>query len=70
MEAFPMRFMLKLIILIAICFVLYHFFGPQIKSFFHTTKNDIHGFLEAPYPDVYHEAIQERKYYPIEKRTQ
>jgi hypothetical protein len=70
MGAFPMRFMLKVIILIAICFALYHFFGPQIDSMFHKAKNEMHGFVQPHHSNLPQVTKQERQYYPIEKRTQ
>lgn len=65
-----MRFILKLLILAIIGFVLYHFFGPQIDAYAQKAKNMVTGFFHSSDHGVHDSSDEDRKYYPVQKRTQ
>jgi hypothetical protein len=66
-----MRFLIKLIILAAVCYVLYYFFGRQIDDFFAGAKTTVQNIMKGQHIEQpAHRAPEEPKYYPIQKRTE
>lgn len=66
-----MRFLFKLIILVGICYILYHFFGRQIDDFFAGAKTTMQHIIKGQHADHSSDrAHEEPQYYPIQKRTE
>lgn len=73
MGVFVMRFLIKLILVVALGYVIYHFYGPQIDSMIDKAKATLSNAMKAGPTTPNHDKDSEeqhRQYYPIEKRTQ
>ena len=63
-----MRFLLKLLVVVALGFVLYHFFGPQMDALYSKAKTSVSEMFGKDQKQGSDD--KDRKYYPIEKRAQ
>jgi hypothetical protein len=69
-EALSMRSLLKFVLIFAVIWLLYHFFGPQMDSLWEKTKTGFHDWVGTGTGSESSNGQEAPKYYPIDKRVQ